>query len=109
MGGMAEPVLQRAARIADGWFPQFRPGPDATATIERLRGYVSAAGRDPASFGIEGRVSVFNTPESEWASTIDGWRGLGATHVTLNTMGGGFTSPRDHLDVVRRFKEIAAT
>jgi probable F420-dependent oxidoreductase len=107
MGGMAEPVLQRAARIADGWFPQFRPGPDAAATIERLRGHVAEAGRDPASFGIEGRISAFNTPEAEWGRAVQGWRDLGASHVTFNTMNVGFAAAREHLDAVRRFKEIA--
>jgi len=107
MGGMAEPVLKRAARIADGWFPQFRPGPQGKDTIERLRGYLRDAGRDPASFGIEGRVSILNTPEPDWAAAIEGWRELGASHVTLNTMNAGFASPQAHLDAVRRFRELA--
>lgn len=107
MGGMAEPVLRRAARLADGWFPQFRPGPEGRETIERLRGYLRDAGRDPVAFGIEGRVSIFNTPETDWAAALEGWRDLGASHVTLNTMNAGFTSPRQHLDAVARFKALA--
>ncbi|MEX0750445.1 MAG: LLM class F420-dependent oxidoreductase [Dehalococcoidia bacterium] len=107
MGGMADPVLKRAARIADGWFPQFRPGPHGTETIERLRGYLLDAGRNAGDFGIEGRVSIFNTPEAGWADAIDGWRELGATHVTLNTMNARFASPQAHLDAVRRFKDLA--
>ena len=27
MGGESEPVVRRAARLADGWMPHFRPGP----------------------------------------------------------------------------------
>jgi alkanesulfonate monooxygenase SsuD/methylene tetrahydromethanopterin reductase-like flavin-dependent oxidoreductase (luciferase family) len=107
MGGMAEPVIKRAARIADGWFPQFRPGPDGAATIERLRGYLRDAGRDPSTFGIEGRVSLFNTPEPEWTAALEGWRDLGATHVTVNTMNVGLASPQGHLDAIRRFKDLA--
>ncbi len=107
MGGMAEPVLRRLARIADGWFPQFRPGPDAAATIERLRGYIREAGRRPEDVGIEGRVSMINTPEGEWPSTIQHWQDLGATHLSVNTMGAGLQSPAAHIDAVRRFKEAA--
>jgi hypothetical protein len=80
MGGVVEPVLKRAARIADGWFPQFRPGPQGAETIERLRGYLREAGRRPEDFGIEGRISMFNTPEGEWGTAAQGWRDEGATH-----------------------------
>jgi probable F420-dependent oxidoreductase len=107
MGGMAEPVLKRAARIAGGWFPQFRPGPDATATVERVRGYVAAAGRKQEDFGIEGRISMFNTDRDQWADALDGWRAMGASHVSLNTMNAGLESPQQHIDAIRAFKEIA--
>jgi probable F420-dependent oxidoreductase len=107
MGGVVEAVLQRAARIADGWFPQFQPGPQATETVERLRGYLRDAGRDPAAFGIEGRVSMFNATEDTWGAAIEGWRELGASHVSISTMNAKLASPQGHLDAIRRFKEIA--
>jgi alkanesulfonate monooxygenase SsuD/methylene tetrahydromethanopterin reductase-like flavin-dependent oxidoreductase (luciferase family) len=107
MGGMTEPVIQRIARVADGWFPQFRPGPDSTATIERLRSYIRDAGRNIEDVGIEGRISMFNTPEAEWSGALAGWRELGASHVTLNTMNAQLASPQAHLDAIRRFIEIA--
>ena len=106
MGGMAEPVLKRAARIADGWFPQFRPGPDATATVERVRGYVAEAGRKPEEFGIEGRISMFNTEREQWAAAVEGWRALDASHVSFNTMNAGLESPQQHIDALRAFKEL---
>jgi probable F420-dependent oxidoreductase len=108
MGGGAEPVLRRIARLADGWFPQFRPGADARATLDRLRELIGEAGRQPADVGIEGRISVFNTPEPEWPAALDGWRDLGASHVAINTMNAGLASPQAHIDAIRRFKEAAA-
>jgi len=105
MGGMAEPVLQRVARIADGWLPQFRPGPRAAETLDRLRGYVRDAGRRPEDVGVEGRINLANTPEGEWRSVVQAWRDLGATHACVNTMGIGLASPQAHIDAIRRFKE----
>jgi hypothetical protein len=32
-----------------------------------------------------------------------GWHGVGATHISLNTMGAGLTTPDDHLNAIRRF------
>jgi alkanesulfonate monooxygenase SsuD/methylene tetrahydromethanopterin reductase-like flavin-dependent oxidoreductase (luciferase family) len=107
MGGVVEAVLQRVARIADGWFPQFRPSPQATETVERLRGYIRDAGRRVEDVGIEGRVSMFNTPENEWGAALDGWRDLGATHVSVNTMNAGLASPQAHIVAIRRFHDIA--
>ncbi len=73
--------------------------------LERLRGYIRAAGRDPASVGIEGRMSVTRGSPDEWVERAEAWRALGATHLSVNTMGGGFTSPQQHIDAVLRFKQ----
>jgi probable F420-dependent oxidoreductase len=108
MGGMSEPVLKRIARLADGWFPQFQPGDEARAILERLRGYIRAAGRPIEAVGIEGRVSVGQVPEERWAQVAGAWRDLGATHLSVNTMNAGFTSPQQHIDAVRRFLEATA-
>lgn len=109
MGAMAEPAIRRTARIADGWFPQFGPGPDGAEAIERFRGYVRNAGRRPEDVGIEGRISIANTPEEQWGASLQGWRELSATHVTFNTMRANLPSPQAHIDAIRRFKEIAGS
>ena len=107
MGGGAEPVMKRIARIADGWFPQFSPGPEATETVEQLRGYIREAGRKVEDVGIEGRISQVRTPEDEWGAALEGWRELGASHLSFNTMGVDLASPQGHIDAIRRFKEVA--
>ena len=109
MGGTAEPVLQRIARSADGWFPQFSPGPESAETIERLRGYIKDAGRQAEDVGIEGRINMVRTPEDGWGAALEGWRELGATHVSFNTMSAGLASPQGHIDAIRRFKEVAGS
>lgn len=105
MGAMADRAIKRVARIADGWFPQF--GPDQAARVEAFRGYVREAGRKPEDVGIEGRITIARTPEDEWRSTLEGWRALGATHLTVNTMGAGLESPKAHVEAITRFRKIA--
>lgn len=107
LGGSVDTVLQRVARIGDGWFPQ-APNPQderTRATIERLRRYVEEAGRPPEAVGIEARLTISDIPEDQWATYADGWRSLGATHLGVNTMGAGLTSPQAHIDTLRRVKE----
>lgn len=107
LGGSVDTVLQRVARIGDGWFPQ-APNPQderTRATIERLRRYVEEAGRPPEAVGIEARLTISDIPEDQWATYADGWRSLGATHLGVNTMGAGLTSPQAHIDMLRRVKE----
>lgn len=105
LGGRAEPVIQRVARIADGWFPQFRPDRAGEETMARLHQYARDAGRDPASIGIEGRVSIAGRAPEDWAQEAEAWKKLGATHLSVNTMGAGLRSPQEHINAVRQFKE----
>jgi alkanesulfonate monooxygenase SsuD/methylene tetrahydromethanopterin reductase-like flavin-dependent oxidoreductase (luciferase family) len=110
MGGMSEPVMKRTARIADGWFPQFRSIDDAARdTMARLHAYILEAGRDVADVGIEGRLNISNTAPDDWARAVEDWRSLGATHLGVNTMGAGLASPRDHIEAIRRFKEAVGS
>jgi len=107
MGGESEAVLRRAARLADGWITlqTFRPGPAAQQIIDRLHGLVRDAGRDPAAFGIEGRVALAKLPPAEWAKELAAWRAMrGITHLCVNTMGLGLPGPEEHVRTLERFK-----
>ncbi len=97
IGGEADAVLRRAARLADGWFPQSAPNDAARAQIKRLHGYLREAGRAPETFGIEPRLSLGRVPEAGWPEFIAGWRDLGMTHLSVNTMGMKFTRVDQHL------------
>jgi len=105
IGGMADAVLRRVARIGDGWFPQMAPGEQAHALMERLHGYIREAGRPESAVGIEARLTLSRTPESGWQQYGTDWQALGATHMGVNTMGLGFTSLDEHLDALRRVRE----
>ena len=105
IGGSAEAVLRRIARMADGWFPLLRPDDRARTMIDQLHSYVREAGRDPKDVGVEGRVSTTDGTEDDWVRRAKEWESLGATHLSFNTMGAGFTSPSQHIDAVRRFKQ----
>jgi probable F420-dependent oxidoreductase len=65
-GNRAETVIQRVARLADGWMPQFPPGAEGLATWERLQTYARDAGRDPSTIGLEGRIRVVGTTPEVW-------------------------------------------
>ncbi len=104
-GGRADVLLQRTARIADGWFPQGQPDEQMRQAVERLRRYIREAGRDPGSVGIEARMNAADGDLDEWIRQTEGWRELGATHISINTMGAGFKSPDEHIEAIRRYKE----
>ena len=104
-GGRDDRALRRIARLADGWLP---PSGSTTMVdnVERLRGYLAEAGRDPAAFGIEARIDIGKdrTP-GQWRQDFETWRDLGATHMTP-TEGGGFSSIAERLESLRRFMEV---
>jgi probable F420-dependent oxidoreductase len=102
IGGTADAVLQRTARIGDGWFPMMPPNEAARITIDKLENYAREAGRDPASIGIEARLSLKDSTPETWRTATQAWQALGATHLSVNTMAMGLTA-RDHIAMIERY------
>jgi probable F420-dependent oxidoreductase len=106
MGGEAEVVQRRMARIADGWMPHFRPGAPAQLAVGRIHAMVREAHRDPDAFGIEGRMALSQIPQGEWAKELEAWRGMrGITHLCVHTAGMGLAKPEQHIEALRRFRD----
>ena len=105
IGGSAERALKRAAVKADGLFPQRPLEGGWAATLEQVRFWAEEAGRDWSGFGIDQRISVAEGSPDDWRATAEEWRGLGATHITVVTMGAGFESPDQHLERLREARE----
>jgi hypothetical protein len=87
---------ERAGRIADGWFPMVAPGPELDAARSVVDQAAVDAGRDPKTIGMEAWV--------KWQGSADGvvekvakWAKVGASHISINTMGAGLKTVDDHL------------
>lgn len=105
-GGHDERVLQRAARLGDGWMPNYRTVEQAQPALEALKRYLEAAGRDPLAFGLETRLSLSLVEEKDWTAVLKSWEEAGATHLSVNTMGCGFQTPSEHIQALQRFAQV---
>ena len=103
---IVEPAARRIARIADGWFTHVPVNDGSRAAMEEFRRLVEEEGRDPATFPVEARLPAAKSGAEEWKRGIETVRQLGMTSVELNTMGAGYRSLDEHLDALRRFKEL---
>ena len=107
-GGDADRVVRRVGRLGDGWFPQFEPDAAGQKRISEMWAHAKAAGRDPKSIGIEGRVSIAGSNPSDWNKLAAAWQEVGATHISVNTMRAGLSGPDQHIEAIRRFKEAVS-
>ena len=113
MGGESDVALRRAVRLADGWMSSRgiqapsdpSAGPSREEQVGRLRQHLANPGRDPATMGIEGRIAFRQDGPDGWRHQVDGWRRLGATHVSVDTMRAGLSAPQAHIEAIRRFYE----
>jgi probable F420-dependent oxidoreductase len=106
-GGRAEAALKRMARLGDGWLANDQPGDVLKTQLDQLHRYLEAEGRKPESFGLDGRINMSSYPASEWERQLKLWQELGVTHLAINTMRAGLTSPQAHIETIRQFKQIA--
>jgi probable F420-dependent oxidoreductase len=108
IGASAERALRRAAELADGFFPQRPLEGGWPETLAQMRTWAEEAGRDWSALGIEQRISVGSGTPDDWRATADEWRDLGATHLSLATMGGDLAGVDGHLERLREAREVLA-
>jgi probable F420-dependent oxidoreductase len=103
---ITEPVVRRIARIADGWFTHLPANDDGRAGMDAFRRLVREEGRDPAKVPVEGRLPAAKSGPEEWKRGIAAFQEMGVTSVELNTMGAAYLNVDEHLDALRRFREL---
>ena len=101
-GGHAEVVLKRAARMADGWLPNYRSAEDAQPMLNKLDRFLEQAGRDRSEFGLEARIRYGDGQAAQWQQLLQGWQEAGATHISFNTMQAGLDSPGEHIKALQK-------
>ena len=105
VGATAESAVKRATRIADGYLP-LAPVAGTSSfdeTMDKVRGWLQEAGRDPSSFGVEARLNATTGTPDDWHKTVADWRRLGATHLSVGTSGTGLSGVDAH---IKRLREV---
>lgn len=106
LGGSADGVIKRAARLGDGWMPILAPDDDGKKALAKLHEQLEANGRKRADFGVEAWLRFHENEPQAWAAAADGWRAMGADMAMLYPM---WREPdvNKQIEILRRFKEVA--
>jgi probable F420-dependent oxidoreductase len=103
-GARSPAAYRRAGRLGDGWFPMVVPGPELDAARAIVEQAAVEAGRDPATIGMDGRVS-WTGDADRFVDHVGRWRKAGASHLSVNTMNTGLTTVDQHLAAIERTAE----
>ena len=106
-GGQSAPAYRRIGRLADGWFPQVRPGPDLDAALEVIAESAAAAGRAADAIGMEGRAAWSPDDPDRFSRQVERWRTAGATHLSVDTMRSGLATVDDHIEALAQAAELS--
>lgn len=100
IGGWHRKVLERIGRIADGWCVGHDLTDQAAAGLEVIRAAAAQTGRDPDAIGLEGAVEVRHGFDT-LAERMRAWKEIGATHLVIDPMLGGFRGA-EHVQLLDR-------
>lgn len=103
IGGISEPAMRRAARVADGWVSDLQPSAEIVESIVKIKTWREEYGRESDGF------EVMATPSDAW--DVDGYKRLedaGVTHIMTMPWPfyHGSSDALDHKkDSIRRFAD----
>lgn len=104
-GGFSEAAYDRAARIGDGFMFSGRTQEEAVGLKSRMEARLAELGRATEPFGFES-IQQYTRGENAWPGDIAAWRDAGGSHISVVTMGAGFTTVDAHIDAIRRWRNI---
>ena len=107
-GGTAPAVLERCARLGDGWIPLGGPNDKSQAAIETIAGHRQKAGLTMDGFGIQAQAQYAGGNPERWLAHATKWRDLGATHLAAATHNAGPTDADGHLARLAEYQEAVA-
>ena len=102
-GGGAPALIDRAARIGDGWMPQVGAD-EAAAAVSDILDRREAAGHPRTGFTIQVQARLGEGDPESWGETAAKWREAGATHMSATTMNAGLDGLEAHLHAIEEWQ-----
>lgn len=107
-GGSAPALIDRCARLGDGWIPLGGPGEASAERIADLRRIRTAAGLPWEGFEIRAQAQYHGGTPERWRTHAERWRDLGATHLAIATHNAGPTDADGHLARIAEYRDAVA-
>ena len=107
-GGSAPALLDRCARVGDGWLPLGSPNEKSADRIAEMRRVREAAGRSWDGFEIRAQAQWGGGTPERWRSHAERWKALGATHLAIATHNAGDTDVDGHLARIAEYRDAVA-
>jgi len=106
-GAAEDRAVERAGRLGDGFLALGGSDAENTHRIQLLRDAARRAGRDPSALRLAASVGARRgTIPDDWRRAADGWRQLGATHLTANVSNAGHATVTAHLEALDRVRQV---
>jgi probable F420-dependent oxidoreductase len=102
-GGAAPVLIERCARLGDGWMPLGSPNDTSRAVLDAIAGRRAELGLSMDGFGVQAQAQYAGGSPERWRSHRDKWAALGATHLALATHNAGPTDADGHLARLREY------
>jgi len=103
-GGSAPALLDRAARLGDGWVPIGTPNEKTAARIAEMKQVREAAGMSWDGFEIRAQAQYAGGAPDRWRAHAQKWADLGATHIAIGTQKAGDTDVDSHLARIAEYQ-----
>lgn len=102
-GGSAPVVLERCARLGDGWVPLGSPNDSSRQRLDVIREHREAVGLSMDGFAVQAQAQYAGGDPERWRKHAERWRELGATHLAVATHRAGDTDADGHLARVAEY------
>src|SRR5918995_5269671 len=103
-GGSAPALLERCARLGDGWMPLGSPSDKVEGRITRLKQLRKEAGLLWDGFEIRAQAQYAGGNADKWATHAATWKELGATHLAIATHRADPTDVDGHLARIAEYQ-----
>jgi probable F420-dependent oxidoreductase len=103
-GGSAPALLDRCARLGDGWIPLGTPNDKSAERIAEIRRIREASGLSWDGFEIRAQAQFAGGDPDRWRSHAERWRELGATHLAVATHNAGPADVDGHLARIAEYQ-----
>ena len=103
-GGGAKALLDRCARLGDGWMPLIGPNEAAKEMLIQMKKTRKEYGLPWEGFGIQAQAQAGGGNPERWRKHFGKWANLGATHMAVATHNAGATKVDDHLRLFEDYR-----